>query len=56
MGVANAIVSLKCGYKITNEGVCSGAAFLHLGLQVLYELLVRRIKLDTGWKPNHVLQ
>ena len=52
MGVANAIFSLNGGYEVIDEGVSS---LHHLGLKVLNQLLVCRIELDTGRKPNHVL-
>lgn len=47
MSVANAIFSLYGGYEVIDEGVSPGAPVHHLGLQVLDQLLVRRIELDA---------
>ncbi len=54
MCVADAIFSLNGVYELIDERVRCWAAILHLGLQVLNQLLVRRIEPDAGRHPNHV--
>jgi len=55
VGVTYAVLPIYCGYELVDERVRSRAFILHFRLEVLDQLLVSWIELDSGRQPHPIL-
>jgi len=54
VGVTYTVLPIYCGYELVDERVRSRAFILHFRLEVLDQLLVSWVELDSGRQPHPI--